>query len=159
MSNNYWDEEDDDLDTEVTGNMDGSDLLKKLRKAKRNDEKRIKELTDQLDSLSKVQRERTVKEVLEKKGVNPKAVRLILKDIDDVNEESVNNWLDENGDLFGLTQQEEAPKVNEMDRAALRQQDVVTQGAYTPDRAEDLNLRLDNAESAEEIISLLRSQE
>ena len=159
MSNNYWDEEDDDLDTEVTGNMDGSDLLKKLRKAKRNDEKRIKELTDQLDSLSKVQRERTVKEVLEKKGVNPKAVRLILKDIDDVNEESVNNWLDENGDLFGLTKAEEAPKVNEMDRAALRQQDVVTQGAYTPDRAEDLNLRLDTAESAEEILSLLRSQE
>jgi hypothetical protein len=159
MSNNYWDEEDDDLDTEVTGNMDGSDLLKKLRKAKRNDEKRIKELTDQLDSLSKVQRERTVKEVLEKKGVNPKAVRLILKDIDDVNEESVNNWLDENGDLFGLTKAEEAPKVDEMDRAALRQQDVVTQGAYTPDRAEDLNYRLDHAESAEEILSLLRSEE
>jgi hypothetical protein len=159
MSNNYWDDEDDDLDTEVTGNMDGSDLLKKLRKAKRNDEKRIKELTDQLESLSKVQRERTVKEVLEKKGVNPKAVRLILKDIDDVNEESVNNWLDENGDLFGLTKAEEAPKVNEMDRAALRQQDVVTQGAYTPDRAEDLNYRLDNAESAEEILSLLRSEE
>jgi hypothetical protein len=159
MSNNYWDDEDDDLDTEVTGNMDGSDLLKKLRKAKRNDEKRIKELTDQLESLSKVQRERTVKEVLEKKGVNPKAVRLILKDIDDVNEDSVNNWLDENGDLFGLTKSEEAPKVNEMDRAALRQQDVVTQGAYTPDRAEDLNYRLDNAESAEEILSLLRSEE
>jgi hypothetical protein len=159
MSNNYWDEEDDDLDTEVTGNMDGSDLLKKLRKAKRNDEKRIKELTDQLDSLSKAQRERTVKEVLEKKGVNPKAVRLILKDIDDVSEESVNNWLDDNGDLFGLTRAEEAPKVDEMDRAALRQQDVVTQGAYTPDRAEDLNYRLDNAESAEEILSLLRSEE
>jgi hypothetical protein len=159
MSNNYWDDEDDDLDTEVTGNMDGSDLLKKLRKAKRNDEKRIKELTDQLESLSKVQRERTVKEVLEKKGVNPKAVRLILKDIDDVNEESVNNWLDENGDLFGLTKAEEAPRVDEMDRAALRQQDVVTQGAYTPDRAEDLNYRLDNAESADEILSLLRSQE
>jgi hypothetical protein len=159
MSNNYWDDEDDDLDTEVTNNMDGSDLLKKLRKAKRNDEKRIKELTDQLESLSKVQRERTVKEVLEKKGVNPKAVRLILKDIDDVNEESVNNWLDENGDLFGLTRAEEAPKVDEMDRAALRQQDVVTQGAYTPDRAEDLNYRLDHAESAEEILSLLRSEE
>jgi hypothetical protein len=159
MSNNYWDDEDDDLDTEVTNNMDGSDLLKKLRKAKRNDEKRIKELTEQLETLSKVQRERTVKEVLEKKGVNPKAVRLILKDIDYFIEESVNNWLEDNGDLFGLTQQEEAPKVNEMDRAALRQQDVVTQGAYTPDRAEDLNLRLDNAESAEEILSLLRSQD
>lgn len=159
MSNNYWDEEDDDFDTEVTNTTDGSDLLKKLRKAKRNDEKRIKELTEQLETLSKVQRERTVKEVLEKKGVNPKAVRLILKDIDDVNEESVNNWLEDNGDLFGLTKQEEAPRVDEMDRAALRQQDVVTQGAYTPDRAEDLNLRLDNAESADEILSLLRSQE
>ena len=160
MSNNYWDEEDDDLDTDVSETqMDGSDLLKKLRKAKRNDEKRIKELTEQLETLSKAQRERTVKEVLEKKGVNPKAVRLILKDIDDVNEESVNNWLEDNGDLFGLTKQEEAPRVDEMDRAALRQQDVVTQGAYTPDRAEDLNLRLDNADSAEEILSLLRSQE
>ena len=130
-----------------------------MRKAKRNDEKRIKELTEQLETLSKAQRERTVKEVLEKKGVNPKAVRLILKDIDDVNEESVNNWLEDNGDLFGLTKQEEAPRVDEMDRAALRQQDVVTQGAYTPDRAEDLNYRLDNADSAEEILSLLRSQE
>ena len=105
------------------------------------------------------QRERTVKEVLEKKGVNPKAVRLILKDLDTVNEESVNNWLDDNGDLFGLTQSQEASKVSDIDRAALRQQDSVTQGALTPDRAEDLNMKLNNAESAEEIISLLRSQQ
>ncbi len=68
MSNNYWDEEDDDLDTQEYAG-DGSDLLKKLRKAKRADEKRIKELTEQLEGLTKVQRERVVKEVLEKKGV------------------------------------------------------------------------------------------
>ncbi len=43
MSNNYWEDEDDDLDTETDTQMDGSDLLKKLRKAKRADEKRIKE--------------------------------------------------------------------------------------------------------------------
>jgi len=59
MSNNYWDDEDDDLDT-PTQDGDGSNLLKQLRKAKRADEKRIKELTEQLESLSKVQRERTV---------------------------------------------------------------------------------------------------
>ena len=158
MSNNYWDEDEDDLDTESEAPMDGSDLLKKLRKAKRADEKRIKELTEQLEGFSKEQRERTVKEVLEKKGVNPKAVRLSLKDLDTVNEESVNNWLDDNGDLFGLTQSQEASKVSDIDRAALRQQDSVTQGALTPDRAEDLNMKLNNAESAEEIISLLRSQ-
>ncbi len=95
MSNNYWEDEDEDLDTDQGFSGDGSDLIKKLRKAKRADEKRIKELTEQLEGLSKVQRERTVKEVLEKKGVNAKAARLILKDIDDVNEETVSNWLDE----------------------------------------------------------------
>jgi hypothetical protein len=159
MSNNYWDEEDDDLDTDVSETqMDGSDLLKKLRKAKRNDEKRIKELTEQLETLSKSQRERTVKEVLEKKGVNPKAVRLILKDIDDVSEESVNNWLEDNGDLFGLTQTEEAPQASEMDRAALRQQDVITQGALTPDRAENLSLRMDQADSLEDFLNVIRSE-
>jgi hypothetical protein len=137
--------------------MDGSDLLKKLRKAKRNDEKRIKELTEQLEGLSKVQRERTVKEVLEKKGVNPKAQRLILKDLEDISEESVNTWLDDNGDLFGLTKPEVNPE-QEVNRAALRQQDILTQNSLTPDRAEDLEAKISNAQSAEEILSILRTQ-
>ena len=157
MSNNYWDEDEDDLDTDNEVQMDGSDLLKKLRKAKRNDEKRIKELTEQLEGLSKSQRERTVKEVLEQKGVNPKAQRLILKDLDDISEESVNTWLEDNGDLFGLTQ----PEVNqekELNRAALRQQDVVTQLGTSPDRAEDLLSRINNAASAEELNSIIYSQ-
>ena len=158
MSNNYWDEDEDDLDTDNEVQMDGSDLLKKLRKAKRNDEKRIKELTEQLEGLSKAQRERTVKEVLEQKGVNPKAQRLILKDLDDITEESVNNWLEDNGDLFGLVQ----PEVNqekELNRAALRQQDVVTQLGTSPDRAEDLLTRINNAASAEELNSIIYSQQ
>ena len=156
MSNNYWDEDEDDLDTDTTG--EGGDLLKKLRKAKRSDEKRIKELTEQLESLSKAQRERTVKEVLEKKGVNAKAARLVLKDLDDVSEESVSNWLDDNADLFGIKMEQSEPKVSEQDRAALRQQDIVTQNAMTPDRAEDLNLRIDNADSMDALLDVLRSQ-
>jgi hypothetical protein len=159
MSNNYWDDDEDDLDTDNDVQMDGSDLLKKLRKAKRSDEKRIKELTEQLEGLSKLQRERTVKEVLEKRGVNPKATRLILKDIDDINEESVNNWLEDNGDLFGLNVSPEAPAENDIDRAALRQQDVVTQGALSPNRADDYLMKLNNAESAEEIIAMINAQQ
>jgi hypothetical protein len=154
MSNNYWDEDEDDLDTETEVQMDGSDLLKKLRKAKRNDEKRIKELTEQLEGLSKSQRERTVKEVLEKKGVNPKAQRLILKDLEEITEESVNNWLEDNGDLFGLTQPE-ANQEKELNRAALRQQDMVTQLGMTPDRAEDMSMKIANADSAEEILNMI----
>jgi hypothetical protein len=158
MSNNYWDEEDDDLDTEVETQSDGSDLLKKLRKAKRSDEKRIKELTEQLENYTKEQRERTVKEVLEKKGVNLKAARLIMKDLEDFSEESVSNWLEDNSDLFGLTPAEEARKTTEFDRAELRQQDSLTQNAVSPDRAEDLDYKLGAAQSADDILSILRSQ-
>ena len=159
MSNNYWDEEEeDDLDTD-TNVGDGSDLLKKLRKAKRSDEKRIKELTEQLEGLSKVQRERTIKEVLEKKGVNAKAARLIMKDLEDINEETVNNWLDDNADLFGLKVAEPANPEQESNRAALRQQDIVTQNALTPERTEDLQTKISNAESAEEILAILQANQ
>jgi len=157
MSNNYWDEDEDDQDTDNETQLDGSDLLKKLRKAKRNDEKRIKELTEQLEGLSKSQRERVVKEVLEKKGVNPKAQRLILKDLEDISEESVNTWLDDNGDLFGLTKPEVNPE-QEINRAALRQQDILTQNSLTPERTDDLESKISNAQSAEEILSILRAQ-
>jgi len=156
MSNNYWDEDEDDQDTDNEAQMDGSDLLKKLRKAKRSDEKRIKELTEQLEGLSKSQRERIVKDVLDKKGVNPKAQRLILKDLEDVNEESVNNWLDDNGDLFGLTKEPEVNQEQELNRAALRQQDVVTQLGTTPDKAQDLLNRVMNAANAEELTQLIQ---
>jgi ABC-type sugar transport system substrate-binding protein len=156
MSNNIWEEdEDDDLDTDSS--TEGGDLVKKLRKAKRSDEKRIKELTEQLETYSKAQREQTVKSVLEKKGVNQKAARLILKDIEEVNEESVSNWLEDNGDLFGL-QAQNTPQVD-ANIAALRQQDILTQGAITPDRAENIESRLNNASSTEEILDLLRSQQ
>jgi hypothetical protein len=155
MSNNYWDEEDDDLDNEPQ--LEGNDLLKKLRKAKRADEKRIKELTEQLETYSKAQREQLVNTILEKKGVNKKAARLAMKDLDEVNEESVNRWLDDNADLFGLQVADEAP-VNTQDLAALRQQDILTQGAITPDRGIDLDQRLNQAASPEEILAILRSQ-
>ena len=156
MSNNYWDEDEDDLDTDNETQLDGSDLLKKLRKAKRNDEKRIKELTEQLEGLTKAQRERVVKEVLDKKGVNPKAQRLILKDLEDISEESVNSWLDDNGELFGLTKAPEVSEEQELNRAALRQQDVVTQLGTTPDKAQDLMNRVMNAATADELTSIIQ---
>jgi DNA-binding transcriptional regulator YbjK len=156
MSNNYWEDEDEDQDNDTP--LQGDDLVKKLRKAKRADEKRIKELTEQLEGLSKVQRERVVKEVLEKKGVNLKAARLVLKDLDDVNEETVSHWLDDNADLFGINVPTQSNADN-VSLAALRQQDIVTQGAVTPDREQDFNSKIDNAQSADELIALIRSQQ
>jgi len=106
--------------------------------------------------LSKVKRERVVKEVLEKKGVNLKAQRLILKDLEDISEESVNNWLDDNGDLFGLTKEPAVSEEQELNRAALRQQDVVTQLGTTPDKAQDLMNRVMNAATADELTSIIQ---
>ncbi len=157
MSNNYWEDEDEDQDNDTP--LQGDDLVKKLRKAKRADEKRIKELTEQLEGLTKVQRERVVKEVLAKKGVNEKAARLVLKDLDDVNEESVSNWLDDNADLFGIKVAEQEAPVNQQEIARLRQQDILTQGALTPDRGLDVEQRMNQAGSAEELLSILQSQQ
>ena len=154
MSNNYWDDEEDDQDTPEQ--MTGDDLVKKLRKAKRADEKRIKELSEQLEGFLKEKRERTVTEVLAKKGVNAKAARLILKDVQDATEESIDSWLQENGDLIGYqpqAQQEESKQ----NLAALRQQDIITQGGIAPDKAVDLERQLDNVDSMDDLMNLLRN--
>ena len=155
MSNNYWDDEDED-ETTITGNESDNDLQKKLRKKIKADEKRMKELEEKLDTYVKKERESSVKELLEKQGVNPKAARLILKDLEEVNEETVQNWLDDNGDLFGYSPAEGTPEVDS-NREALSKQNAVTQGAITPDRAEDLAMRIDQAQSQEELNRILFS--
>jgi hypothetical protein len=157
MSNNYWDdEEDEDLDTTPDSQLDGSDLLKKLRKAKRADEKRIKELTDQLDGLSKGQRERLVKEILEKQGVNLKVAQFIPHDIE-ASEDAINNWLDTNGEVFGYAP---LPKqvVNPEDIAAMRRMDSVTTGANSPTASDDLASKIANA-SEEELLELIANSQ
>jgi hypothetical protein len=153
MSNNYWDEEEDDIDT--TPNTEEG-AMKQLRKAKRADEKRIKELTEQLETFTKAQREAVIKKVLETKGVSPKAARLVAREIEgDFTEETVSNWIDDNADVFGLQVQQEQP-ANTLDRAALRQQDMVTQQAITPDADQNLAYRVDNA-SEEELLAMIYS--
>jgi hypothetical protein len=155
MSNNYWDEE-EDVDNVPDYQLSGDDLVKKLRKAKRADEKRIKELSEQLEGFLKEKKETTVKDVLAKKGVNAKAARLILKDVEDATEESIDSWLRDNGDLIGYTPQAQQEEVQN-NLATLRQQDVLTQGGLTPSNAIDIEARMNSAESMDELINLLRN--
>ena len=155
MSNNYWDDEEDEVEV-PDHQLDGDALVKKLRKAKRADEKRIKELTEQLDGYVKQKREQTVSEVLAKKGVNAKAARLILKDVEDATEESIDSWLRDNGDIIGYTPQAQNEDTQQ-NLAALRQQDVLTQGGLTPDKLVDIEARMENAESMDDLIHLLRN--
>ena len=158
MATNQWTDDDDDFDFEdapATPTND-NDLVKQLRKAMRAKEKENKELAEKFEALNKVQRERVVKEVLEAKGVNAKAARLIMKDLDDVNEETVSHWLDDNGDLFGYNKQNEADPQQKLDLAALRQQDIVSQQGMTPDKQMDAMERINNA-SQDELIAMIQS--
>ena len=155
-SNDNW-EDNDDLEYE--GQNDETNGIKDLRKAKRADEKRIKELTEKLEMFERQQRESTIKSVLESKGVNSKAARLILKDLDEVSEESVNNWLRDNGDIVGYTEQEQKqeeprPNVREFSR-----QDSATQFAATPDASDEYVDMLQNYDgnSEEELLSIIQS--
>lgn len=151
MSNeNYW--EDDSSNT----NSYGDDGIANLRKAKRADEKRIKELEEQLAKFSRESNERTVKEILESKGVNSKAARLVLKDLDAIDEESVSNWLTENGDLIGYTPGQDK-SIDRENLRALQQQDSATQSADTPAYSEDLERAIANAGSEEEIMAIIKS--
>jgi hypothetical protein len=155
MSNNYWDDEEDEDDTTPDSQLDGSDLLKKLRKAKRNDEKRIKELTEQLEGLSKSQRERLVKEVLEKQGVNLKIAKFVPQDIE-ASEDAISLWLDENADAFGYEPAQQ--EVNQDDVKNMRDMDSATRGANSPTTSDDLASKIANA-SEEELLELIANSQ
>ena len=91
---NYWDENEDDLDTRDTKQF------RELRKADRAKAARIKELEDRLTSMSKQVRDRAVKDVLSSRGLNPKIAAFIPSDIE-TSEDAIAKWVDEYGDVFG----------------------------------------------------------
>lgn len=158
MSNNYQDWEDDDFDLEDESEQprraEGNDLVRQLRKAQRTAEKKAKELETELLALRSAQRETVINSVLESKGLNPKVAKFIPVDVDP-SEDAINQWIGEYGDVFGIAQAVQESQNVSPDLATLRQIDAVTQGAVTPDKIENLLLRLDQADSADEIINMI----
>jgi hypothetical protein len=155
MSNNrdnYWDDEEEDDDFTPSYESE-TDLVKKLRKALKAEQRRNKELESSLGELSKSQRERILKDVFSSRGVNPKVAAFIPSDLD-ASEEAISGWLEQNADVFGFEVQPQQ-EVSQQDVAALRQMDAVTSGALSPDKSEDLAFRINNAQSQDEILKLI----
>ena len=88
-------DDDDDFESE------SDNPLRALRKENRAKEKQIKELQEQLNSLSKAQRERSLADVLSARGLNDKIAKFIPETV--TSEEEVASWLEEFGDVFGAT--------------------------------------------------------
>jgi hypothetical protein len=154
MSNTYqeWDDDDEDV---IQSQQSESDLLKQLRKELKIKSKVLSEMEGQLSSIKTEQRQNVIKSVLESKGVSPKIAKFIPADIE-ASPEAVDNWIADNADVFGLTVQ--TPAEVQPDLAALRQIDAVTANAQSPAGIDDLYLRLQNAESADEITNMIFQQ-
>jgi hypothetical protein len=152
--NNYWDEnEDEDDDVTVASFDSDTDLVKKLRKALKVEQRRSKDLESSLGELTKSQRERVLKDVFASRGVNPKVAAFVPNDLD-ASEEAISTWLEQNAEIFGVEVQPRK-EVDSRDVANLRQMDSVTTGALSPDKAEDMGIKIQSAQSAEEILNLI----
>ena len=162
MSNNNQEWlEDDELDVEdysdepQRGSSD--DVLKKVRRAERAKDKQLKEALSELESLRKFQRESTISQVLNEKGVNPKVAKFIPGDIE-LSADSISEWLNDNGELFGFAAPAKESPVSREDMGALQQMGMVASGAITPDDVNDAFSMVNNAQSAAELLDYLYSQ-
>ena len=148
---NYDYEDDDDFDTESSSN----DLVKQLRKAAKQKDKELAELRAQFDGLSKAQRERSIKDALERRGVNQKIASFIPQDIDPT-EESVSKWLEDYADVFGIDLgQNQSTNVDPADIAAYKKMTSTADAGMSPERGADVMSRLMNANSKEELDQII----
>ena len=152
MSNFEYEDEDDDFTTPVDS---GNDLVKQLRKAAKQKDKELAELRAQFEGVSKAQRERNIKDVLESRGVNSKIAKFIPSDLDPT-EESLSKWLDDNGDVFGFSTESNQPVVDPAQAAAYKKMNSVTEQGLTPDASDDIMRKLLNANSKEELDDIIR---
>ena len=149
---NYDYEDDDDFTMEDTGN----DLVKQLRKASKQKDKELAELRSQFDGLSKAQRERSIKDALASRGINPKIASFIPQDIDPT-EESVSKWLEDYADVFGIeVSQTQTPNVNPADAAAYKRMTNSADSGASPEHNGDIMQKLMNANSKEELDEVIR---
>ena len=149
--NNEYDDEFDDFGDE------GTDVVKQLRKVNRTLEKRAKELEQELKGLQSQTRQRTVKDVLQAKGINPKMAAFIPQDID-TSEEAINGWLNEYGDVFGSTQNansEQASNNNSLDVSANARINQVVSTGQVPEVDSDAMAKILAAGNADELNRIL----
>ena len=153
MSNNDY--EDDDFLEEETQPKE-NDLVKQLRKANKQKEKELAELKSQFENLSKTQRERAIKDVLEARGVNSKIAKFIPQDLDPT-EESLSKWLSDNGDVFGVQQATTQSAVDPQQAAAYKKMNSAVDSGLTPDSNDDLLKKILNTQTKEELDEVLRN--
>jgi hypothetical protein len=149
--------EDDDQD------MNDSDGIKQLRSALKSAQKRLKEQDQELDHFRSGERVRSVTDVLNARGLNPKIADLIPSDLR--NADDINRWIEERADVFaGNTsvpsqQQNDAPNTVIPPANASRMSDVLSIGEDVPGGEEQLMAQIRAASTPAELNRLIFGNE
>jgi len=142
-------DDDDDYDNEPQD-------FNSLRRAKRKDEKRIKELESELSSFRSEKRKSALAGAIEAAGLNPKIAAFVPETIDTG---SIAEWIAEYGDVF--TPASAAPPVPQPDPDDLipdgAQQFNEVASAGTPPLGDDGQIRalIEGAKTPEELNRIL----
>lgn len=145
--------DDDDFDFE-DDNLQGTDLVKSLRKQLSAAQKQLKEREQMLMEYQQVTHEQTVASMLQSYGLNPNIARYVSDDV--TTEDDLIEWLDVYGEDFGIAPAEESYE-QDPDAQASELMYEVEDGAFDPEVGYDLATRIDAASSQEELMRLLRN--
>jgi hypothetical protein len=109
-----------------------------------------------LKGLQSQTRQRTVKDVLQAKGINPKIAAFIPQDID-TSEDAINGWLSEYGDVFGVNSNANSEQAsnNSVDVSANARINQVVSTGQVPEVDSDAMAKILAAGNADELNRIL----
>lgn len=135
---------------------DETDLVKRLRKEIDERDKALKQRDQEIASYRQREGQRAVAEVFTAKGVNPALARFALSDLgNDISEESVTRWVEENGSLFGV---QAAPPVQEQqlqEQADPYRRMAAVEQVSQPTVPGDVRARIEAAQTEDEVWAAL----
>jgi hypothetical protein len=151
----------DNDDFDFDADTDDEPTPKDLRALIKKQQKELKALAEANDKLLSSQRERTVKDFIESKGLSPKVAGLIPASVAN-DPGSLETWLTEYGDVFGASTAPAATEesVDEADPqtvAAHERVAAATAGSLPETRVQDLQAKIRSAQSPEELQQILAS--
>jgi len=146
---------DEEFDFDDDDSLSGTDLVKKLRKQIAQQNRLLKEREQELAELAVSTRDQTIGSWLEEFGLTPRIARYVPDDVDSI--DALEEWLVEEGEVFGIYPDEGGElDIDEESVRAAELMSAVEDGGFDPDVGRDLEDRIKNAKTQEELMALLR---
>ena len=141
----------DDFDAEDSG-----DLVKQLRKQLKEMSSALKERDEMLEEYFTQTRTEQIGESLTEMGYNPKIAAFVPDDVED--EDDLETWLKEYGEVFGATRSTEEQSTQESSTAdeAAALMSAVEEGGMDPTVGQSLEQKIQNASTPEELQAILK---